>query len=115
MAVSAPPPDLQRLSLGRESFAVSCPLALLGAACYPVRVPRPADALAASFGAPLTVGAWRSAWVVTTNSPEDFHLQSIVHAGRNRDRRQRRRTATPLPPPRTYASLSGAVERFCSA
>jgi hypothetical protein len=82
MAVSAPPPDLQRLSLGRESFAVSCPLALLGAACYPVRVPRPADALAASFGAPLTVGALRSAWVVTTNSPEDFHLQAIVHAGR---------------------------------
>src|SRR5712692_3679821 len=84
MAVSAPPPDLQRLSLGRESFAVSCPLALLGAACYPVRVPRPADALAASFGAPLTVGAWRSAWVVTTNSPEDFHLQAIVHAGRTK-------------------------------
>jgi hypothetical protein len=25
-------PDLRRLSLGRESFAVSCPLALLGTA-----------------------------------------------------------------------------------
>src|SRR5437870_1529153 len=32
MTVPAQPPDLRRLSLGRESFAASCPLALLGTA-----------------------------------------------------------------------------------
>jgi len=81
MAFAARPPDLHRLSLGRESFAVACPLALLGNAFYPVRVPRPAASLAASFSPPLAVGALRFAWVATTNSPEDFHLQVTEHAG----------------------------------
>ena len=39
MAVPAPPPDLHRLSLGRESFAARCPLALLGSASYPISCP----------------------------------------------------------------------------
>jgi hypothetical protein len=30
MAFPAQPPDLHRLSFGRESFAVTCPLTLLG-------------------------------------------------------------------------------------
>ena len=81
MTFSAPPPDLHRLSFGRESFAVCCPLALLGNAWYPVRVPRRADSLAAAFSRPLTVAAWRFAWVVTTNSPGDWHPQVTIHAG----------------------------------
>ena len=81
MTVPAQPPDLHRLNLGRESFAVSCPLALFGRASYPVRVPRLAASLPAAFNRPLTVAAWRFAWVATTNSPEDFHLQATLHAG----------------------------------
>lgn len=81
MPFSAQPPDLHRLSLGRESFAALCPLALLAGASYPVRVPRLADSLATSFSRPLAVAALWFAWVVTANSPEDFHLQATVHAG----------------------------------
>jgi hypothetical protein len=51
----AQPPDLRRLILGHESFAVVCPLALIGIASYPVLVHRLA---------------------------EDFHLQDRAHAGR---------------------------------
>src|SRR5687768_7358300 len=40
MAFPAQPPDLRRLSFGRESFAVIGPLALLGNASYPVSVRR---------------------------------------------------------------------------
>jgi hypothetical protein len=74
-------PDLRRLTLGRESFAVTGPLALAGTAFYPVSVRQPTGSLAASFSAPLTVGALRFTWVATTNSPEDFHLRAIEHAG----------------------------------
>ena len=62
-------PDLRRLTFGRESFAVIGPLALVGTASDPVSVRQPASSLAASFSAPLTVGALRFAWVATTNSP----------------------------------------------
>ena len=81
MTFPAPSPDLHRLSLGRESFAAIGPLALLGRACYPVRVPRRAGSLPAAFSRPLTVAAWRFTWVATTNSPEDFHPQVTIHAG----------------------------------
>ena len=81
VAVPAQPPDLHRLNLGRESFAVACPLALLGSASYPVRVPRLAGSLAASFSGPLTVAALRFTWVATTNSPGDSHPQVTIHAG----------------------------------
>jgi hypothetical protein len=85
MAFSALPPDLHRLSLGRESFAVSCPLALLDSASYPVPVRRLADSLPASFSGSLTVAALRFAWVATTNSPGDSHPLVIVHAGHTRE------------------------------
>jgi hypothetical protein len=84
MAFPAQSPDLHRLSLDRESFAASCPLALLGSAFYPVLVHRLAVSLAASFSRLLTLAALRFAWVATTNSPEDFHLRAIVHAGHTR-------------------------------
>ena len=86
MTFSARLPDLRRLAFGRESFAVSCPLALTGAASYPVPVRQPTGSLPASFSAPLTVGALRFAWVATTNSPEDSHLRAIEHAGHTRKR-----------------------------
>ena len=57
-AFTAPPPDLHRLSLGRESFAVICPLALLGSASYPVSVRRRAVSLHASFSATLADGSF---------------------------------------------------------
>ena len=81
MTFSAQPPDLHRLNLGRESFAVTCPLALFDSASYPVSVRRLADSLAASFSGPLTVAALRFTWIATTNSPEDSHPQAIIHAG----------------------------------
>ncbi len=40
MTFPAQPPDLRRLSFGRESFAFMCTLALLGSASYPVSVRR---------------------------------------------------------------------------
>jgi len=40
MTFPAQPPDLRRLGLGRESFAVIGLLALPDSAFYPVRVPR---------------------------------------------------------------------------
>ena len=77
-------PDLRRLTFGRESFAVLCPLALVGTAFYPVSVRQPAGSLAPSFSASLAAGyhfALGFAWVATTNSPEDLHLRAIEHAG----------------------------------
>ena len=86
MAFPAQSPDLQRLSFGRESFAVIGPLALLGTASYPVSVRQLADSLAASFSSPLAVAALRFTWVATTNSPEDSHLQVIIHAGHTNEK-----------------------------
>ncbi len=88
VAVPAQPPDLHRLNLGRESFAVACPLALLGSASYPIRVPQLAGSLAASFSGPLTVAALRFTWVATTNSPGDSHPQVTIHAGHTDESRQ---------------------------
>ena len=87
MTFSAQPPDLHRLSLGRESFAVACPLALLDSASYPIPVRQLTDSLPASFSGPLTVAALRFTWVATTNSPGDSHPQAIIHAGHTRQRR----------------------------
>ena len=41
---------------------------------------------AASFSAPLTVGTLRFTRVVATNSPEDFHLQSMFMLGTHKKR-----------------------------
>ena len=46
---AARPPDLRRLILDHESFAVVCQLALIGTASNPVSVRRPAVSLRASF------------------------------------------------------------------
>jgi hypothetical protein len=85
MAFTARPSDLRRLSLGRESFAVIRPLALLDSASHPISVRQPAASFPASFSAPVTLGALRFPWIVTTNSPEDFHLQVTRHAGHTKE------------------------------
>ena len=90
MDFAAPPPDLRRLTLGREGFAVRCPLALAGAASYPVLVHRPTASLPASFSAGLPAGpvsrlvALRFMWVAATNFPKDFHLLSTSMLGTHR-------------------------------
>ena len=82
LAFAARPPDLRRLSLGHESFAVTCPLALLSSASYPVPVRRPAASLPASFTPASRSNALRFASLAVTSSREDFHLQVDAHAGR---------------------------------
>jgi hypothetical protein len=67
---------------GHESFAVHCPLALLGSASYPVPVRRPAASLPASFTPASRSDALRFASFAVTSSRQDFHLQVDAHAGR---------------------------------
>src|SRR5450759_1678658 len=67
---------------GHESFAASCPLALLGSAFYPVPVRRPAASLPASFTPASRNDALRFASLAMTSSREDSHLQVDAHAGR---------------------------------
>ena len=82
MAFPAQPPDLRRLSFGRESFAFLCTLALLGNASYPVSVRR-LDGFATPLlsALPSRKGALRLASVRTTKFREDLHLRTITHAG----------------------------------
>ena len=79
---TAQPPDLRRLSLDHESFAVHCPLALLGVASYPVLVHRLAVSLHASFPHSVTLTQLRFASFAVVNLREDLHLQDRAHAGR---------------------------------
>ena len=72
--------------LGHESFAVTCPLALLGAASYPVLVHRPAVSLHASFPRSVALTQLRFASLAVASSREDLHLQDRAHAGRTRKR-----------------------------
>jgi hypothetical protein len=68
--------------LGHEGFAITCPLALLGPASYPVSVRRPAALLPASFTLSSRSNALRFTSLAVTSSREDFHLQVDAHAGR---------------------------------
>ena len=79
---TAQPLDLRHLSLDHESFAVRCPLALLGTASYPVLVHRLAVSLHASFPHSFTLTQLRFASFAMINLREDFHLQGRTHAGR---------------------------------
>ena len=78
----AQPPDLRRLGLDHESFAVSCPLALPGVASYPVLVHRLAVSFHASSPRSVALAQLRFASLAVVNSREDFHLQDRAHAGR---------------------------------
>jgi len=81
---TARPPDLRRLILDHESFAVIGPLALIGTASNPVSVRRPTVSLHASFPRSVALPQLRFASIAMVNSWEDFHLQGVRHAGRNR-------------------------------
>ena len=70
------------LRLDHESFAVPCPLALLGSAFYPVLVHRLAASLHASFPHSVTLMQLRFASFVAINSRRDLHPQECAHAGR---------------------------------
>jgi hypothetical protein len=70
------------LPLDHESLAVSCPLALVGNAFYPVLVHRPAASLHASSPHSVTLMQLRFASLVVINSRWDFHPQECAHAGR---------------------------------
>ena len=83
---TARPPDLRRLILDHESFAVTCPLALIGVASNPVSVRRPAASLHASFPRSVTFPQLRFASIAMASFREDFHLQGEHHAGRTRAR-----------------------------
>jgi len=87
---AARPPDLRRLIFDHESFAVTCPLALIGVASNPVSVRRPAASLHASFPRSVTFPQLRFASIAMVCSREDFHLQGEHHAGRTSKRGQRR-------------------------
>ena len=71
-----PPP------LGHESFAVACPLALVGTASYPVLVHRPAASLHASSPRSVALPQLRFASLAVVSLREDFHLQERARAGR---------------------------------
>ncbi|MEA3125299.1 MAG: hypothetical protein QOD67_2318 [Caballeronia sp.] len=74
----------QHLILDHESFAVSCLLALIGTAFYPVLVHRLAASLHASSPRSVTLTQLRFASFAVVNSREDSHLQDCAHAGRTR-------------------------------
>ena len=81
----ARPPDLRRLILDHKSFAVVCPLALIGTASNPVSVRRPAISPRASFPRSVTLPQLRFTSIAMVSFREDFHLQGVRHAGRTNE------------------------------
>ena len=63
---------------------VSCPLALLGSAFYPVLVHRLAASLHASFPHSVTLMQLRFASFAVINLRRDLHPQECAHAGRTK-------------------------------
>ena len=85
--VSGPKTWIHRIYAARfdhESFAESCPLALLGNAFYPVLVHRLAVSLHASSPQSVTLMQLRFASFAVINSRKDFHLQECARAGRTK-------------------------------
>jgi hypothetical protein len=107
---SAQSPDLRRVSLDHKSFAVHCPLALLGSAFYPVLVHRLAVSLHASSPHSVALMQLRFASFAVANLREDFHLQDRTHAGRTIKKRGR----TPaFKTPITFALTAGCCANTC--
>jgi hypothetical protein len=67
---------------------VSCPLAPVASASYPVLVHRPTVAFHASSRRIVTYPPLRFPWVAVTRFPVDLHLQVSAHAGRTRKARE---------------------------
>ena len=83
-------------SLGRESFAVTCRLALNDSASNPIPVRRLTGSFHASFSTcHLTVGALRFPSVPAARSREDSHLQAREHVGHTRSTGSEHRAPTP--------------------
>jgi hypothetical protein len=70
------------LRLDHKSFAVSCPLALLGSTFYPVLVHRLAVSLHASSPQSVALPQLRCASFAVLSSRRDLHPQEYAHAGR---------------------------------
>src|SRR5882762_9064779 len=75
-----PPP------FGHKSFAVHCPLALVGTASYPVLVHRPAVSIHASSPRSVTLPQLRFSSLAMTSLRWDLHPQERAHAGRTMKR-----------------------------
>src|SRR5476649_2769434 len=80
----AQPPDLHRLIFDHKSFAVSCPLALIGSASYPILVHRLAVSIPASSPRSVTLPQLRFTSFAVVSSRRDFHPQECAHAGRTK-------------------------------
>ncbi len=83
-SVPAQPPDLRRLSLDHESFAVFGLLALLGTAFYPVLVHRLAGFAPRFPPRSVTLTQLRFASLAVINSRWDLHPQECARAGRTK-------------------------------
>jgi hypothetical protein len=59
--------------LGHKSFAVACPLALVGTAFYPILVHRPAVSIHASSPHSVALMQLRFTSLIVTNSRRDLH------------------------------------------
>ena len=70
--------------LDHESFVVSCPLALLGSAFYPILVHRLAASLHASSPQSVTLMQLRFASFAVINLRWDLHPQECARAGRTK-------------------------------
>ena len=71
-----------------ESFAVRCPLALVGGAFYPVLVHRLTASVHASSPHSVAVMQLRFTSFVVTNLRWDLHPQECAHAGRTKKTRR---------------------------
>ena len=69
-------------TLGHKSFAVVCPLALLGNAFYPVLIHRRAASIHASFPHSVARMQLRFTSLAVTSLRRDSHPQEYAHAGR---------------------------------
>jgi hypothetical protein len=73
---------LRRLILDHKSFAVRCPLALIGTASYPVLVHRLAVSLHTSSPRSVALPQLCFTSLAVVSSRRDFHPQECAHAGR---------------------------------
>ena len=76
------PPDLRSLTLDHKSFAVLCPLALIGFALYPVLVHRLMVSIHASAPHSVTLMQLRFTSFAVVSLRRDFHPQDCANAGR---------------------------------
>jgi hypothetical protein len=80
------PPDLHSLILDHKSFAVLCPLALIGFAFYPVLVHRLMASIHASSPHSVALLQLRFTSFAVVSLRRDFHPQDCAHAGRTQKR-----------------------------